>query len=185
MNRLHRALAFVAAALALAAWRSEPPQRVEDISAPDLADRIVGRDEGLRVFDLRSRQDYDALHVAGATHMILDDLRQLRISPSARIVLYADDDDRALRSVELLRARGYQNVVILRHGIYAWLTGVLEPRLASDATPSERAEFDRAAQFSRFFGGMPRSDVPRSELAASDTRAFVRQAVAGIRRRGC
>lgn len=185
MTRLHRALWLVAAALAVAAWHSEPARRLDEISAPDLADRIVGEDDGLRVFDLRSRQDFDQLHVAGATHMILDDLRHLRISPTAPIVLYADDDDRAERGSGLLQARGYRNVVVLRHGIYAWIAHVLEPRLASDATPSERAEFDRAAQLSRFFGGMPRSEVPRSELAGNDTRAFVRQAIAGIRRRGC
>jgi rhodanese-related sulfurtransferase len=185
MTRLHRAFALLAAALAVAAWRAEPARHVDEISAPELADRIVGQDAGLRVFDLRSRQEFDQLHVGGATHMILDDLRQLRLPPSARIVLYANDDDRATQGGELLRARGYHNVVILREGIYAWIAGVLEPRLPTDATPEERATFDRAAQLSRFFGGMPRSGVSRSELAASDRHAFVRQAVAGIRRRGC
>jgi rhodanese-related sulfurtransferase len=198
MTRLHRALALLAATLAgtallveiespagAATSHSASPGPGDYISAPDLADRIVGQDAALRVIDLRSRQDFDQLHVPGATHATLDDLRRLAIPPSARIVLYADDEDRAVRGVRLLRTRGYQDVVMLREGIYAWISRVLEPRLARDATASERAEFDRAAQLSRFFGGMPLSDVSRSELAGASTREFTRQAIAGIRRRGC
>jgi rhodanese-related sulfurtransferase len=184
MTRLHHVLALLAAALAVAAWHSGSPGRVESISAPDLADRIVAQDAALRVLDLRSRQDFDQLHVAGATQMTLDDLRGQPIPLSARIVLYADDDGQASRGARLLRTRGYRNVVILRQGISAWISRVLEPRLARDATALERAEFERAAQLSRFFGGMAHSGVSRSELADS-TREFVRQAVAGIRRRGC
>jgi rhodanese-related sulfurtransferase len=197
MTRLHRALALAAAMLAVGALLVEfespagaaaghsTAARPEDyISAPDLADRIIGQDEALHIVDLRSRHDFDQLHIAGATQMTLDDLRSLPIQPRARIVLYADDEERALRGMGLLRTRGRQNVVILRQGTSAWISRVLEPRLATDATTSERAEFDRAAHLSRFFGGMPRSDVARSELGG-DTREFVRQAVAGIRRRGC
>jgi rhodanese-related sulfurtransferase len=184
MTRLHRALALLAAALAVAAWQSEPSGRVDYISAPDLAKRIVARDATLHVVDLRSRPDFDQLHVSGATHMTIGDLQRLPIPTSARIVLYANDDDRAVKGVRLLRTRGYQDVVVLRDGISAWISRVLEPRLAMDATPSERAEFERAAQWSRFFGGLPLSDVPRSDLLGGN-REFVRQAIAGIRRRGC
>jgi len=184
MIRLHRALGLLAAVLAVAAWHSDTRGHVDYISAPDLAARIVDQDPALHVLDLRSRPDFDQLHVAGATHMTLDDLRRLSLSPSERIVLYADDDDRAARGAQVLRASGYQNVLLLRQGIFAWIARVLEPRLASDATALERAEFERAAQLSRFFGGLSRSDVPRSELGA-DMREFARQAIVSIRRRGC
>ena len=184
MTRLHRVLALLAAVMAVAAWQSESSGVVDSILAPDLAARIVGQDAVLRVVDLRSRADFDQLHVPGATHMTLDDLDRQEIPLSARIVLYADNDERAARGVRRLRTRGYQNVVILRDGIAAWISRVLEPRLATDATPSERAEFERAAQWSRFFGGLPLSDVSRSELVGGN-REFVRQAIAGIRRRGC
>ena len=184
MTRLHRALGLLAAVLAVAAWHSDAPARVDFISAPDLAARIVGQDPSLHVIDLRSRPDFDQLHVAGAAHMTLDDLRQLSLPPSERIVLYADDDDRAASGVRLLRASGYQHALILHEGMSAWIARVLEPRLATDATALERAEFERAAQLSRFFGGMSHSDVPRSELGG-DMREFARQAIVGIRRRGC
>jgi rhodanese-related sulfurtransferase len=184
MMRLHRALGLLAAVLAVAAWHSDAPGRVEYISAPDLAARIIDQDPALHVIDLRSREDFERFHVAGAIRQTLNDLGRLPLSPSARIVLYADDDDRAASGGRLLRGRGYQTVMILRQGIAAWIGRVLEPRLASDATALERAEFERASQFSRFFGGLPHTGVPRSEVGG-DMREFARQAIVSIRRRGC
>jgi hypothetical protein len=64
-----------------------------------------------------------------------------------------------------------------------------------DATPEERAQFDRAATMSRFFGGVPLAGVPRTEVptgywtgaprSAELLEAAALQSVAMIRRRGC
>lgn len=207
MTRMHRALALLAGALVVAALLSEvgsagaaaspsaPVNPANYISAPDLASRVISQDAALIVIDLRSRQDFDQLHVAGAIHMTLDDLDRQELRRDARVVLYADEA-RAVRGLRLLQARGYQNVAILRDGVYEWITRVLEPRLATDATATERAEFDRAVKLSQFFGGLPRSDVSRAEVArgywtgappsqAGSRELVARQAIAGIRRRGC
>jgi len=179
-----------------AAWSTPETNIARDyISAPDLADRIVGGDASLRVVDLRGRQDFELLHVPGATHMTLADLEREDMPRDARIVLYADDEARAVKGLRLLRTRGHTSVVMLREGVGEWIGRVIEPRLATDATAAERAEFDRGAQLSRFFGGMPRSDVSRSELSRgywtgvpntrSGSREFTQRAIAGIRRRGC
>jgi rhodanese-related sulfurtransferase len=209
MTRRHRALAILAVSLAASALLLDlrpsaeawsPPASTDAgdfISAPDLAARIIGQDRALRVVDLRAHQDFELLHVAGAIHMTLDDLRHEETPSDMQIVLYADEDDRALKGLRLLHARGHVKAAILREGIAEWIGRVIEPRLATDATAAERAEFDRAAQLSRFFGGMPRSYVPRSELprgywtgapralTRGSSREFTRLAIAGIRRRGC
>ncbi len=203
MTRLHRLLAILAFTLATSAWlldvraplAATSAERAGDyISAPDLAGRIVNGDAALRVVDLRGRQDFELLHVAGAAHMTLGDLRRAEMPRDARIVLYADDDERAAKGQRLLSARGHAHVAILRDGVDEWIARVLEPRLAVDATLAERAEFDRAVELSRFFGGMPRSNVPRSELPRGywtgiprtrSSRESTRQTIAGIRRRGC
>jgi len=86
-------------------------------------------------------------------------------------------------------------VLVLREGVSEWLGRVHEPRLAVDATPEERAQFDRAAAMSRFFGGVPLAGVPRSEVPSGYwtgaprtdelLEAAALQSVALIRRRGC
>jgi len=156
------------------------------MSGPELAGRIAGQDAALRVVDLRARQDFELLHVAGATHVTLDDLGRGEMPRDGQIVLYANTDARAREGLRLLRSRGYPHVAILHDGIGEWIGRVLEPRLAADATEEERQAFNRAAELSRFFGGMPRSNVPRSELRRDySSREFTRRAIAGIRRRGC
>jgi hypothetical protein len=74
---------------------------------------------------------------------------------------------------------------------YEWIGRVLEPRLAVDATPDERTQFERAASLSRFFGGAARERGRRGPCATGTARArgglaeATRNAVAGVRRRGC
>jgi rhodanese-related sulfurtransferase len=210
----HRALAGVAAALALSAvaldlrpidahsLAAEIEHERDHISALDLAQRIMDGDRALRIFDLRSPADFERMHIPSATPAKIDTLARERLPRDATIVLYSEGGAHAAQAWVLLRMRGHQRVFFLREGMFEWLARVMEPRLASDATPDERAEFTRAAEMSRFFGGSPREGVPRSEvpigywnnpadLARSNARreatpgAAMNQMVARIRRRGC
>jgi hypothetical protein len=79
----------------------------------------------------------------------------------------------------------------------------MEPRLAVDATERERADFARARDMSRFFGGVAREGVPRAEIPVgywndastadasgspaetASRRSSTDRIIAGIRRRGC
>ena len=206
MTRVHRALATLAATLALAAALVDARPAIDaatlaaeieadrdHISAPELAERIMRQDPALRVFDLRSREEYDAFHIASASHATLDELARASFPREASIVLYSEGSTHAAQAWVLLRLRGVRNVHFLREGIYEWIARVREPRLAIDATPAERAEFERAAPLSRFFGGMARTSVPRSEVpdgywtgtVSRDAPSRAAQAVANVRRRGC
>ena len=74
MNPVHAALALTAVVLAAGAAvvdRSVGPP-VAFISAPELADRIMGGDQTLRVFDLRAAGDFDAFHVPTAQRLDTD-----------------------------------------------------------------------------------------------------------------
>jgi hypothetical protein len=125
----------------------------------------------------------------------LQDLAREPIPREWTVVLYSEGGAHSAQAWVLLRMRGYRNVFFLREGIYEWISRVHEPRLAVDATPKERAEFRRAAELSRFFGGLPLAGVPRSEVpvgywtGAEDiegpSQQTAQQAVAKIRRRGC
>ncbi len=219
MTRIHGALAMAAATLGLAAaaadgrpvfdasaLAAEIVAERDHITAPELAARIMRQDASLRVLDLRPQADYDALHIPTARSTTFDELARTPLPRDASIVLYSEGGVHSAQAWVLLRLRGYRDVRFLREGIYEWLARVMEPRLASDATAAERADFVRAEEQSRFFGGQPRSSVSRSEVptgywtsaargpdapdsagggprgAAADA---IRATIGNIRRRGC
>ncbi len=170
-----RVLALVAAVLAAAAVFVEgSPTPPRFISALDLASRISRREPTLQVFDLRSTAEFDRFHVASARQLSPSALWREPLPPDATVVLYGNGDARAARAWTIARDRG-ADAFVLRGGVREWFVRVYEPRLATDATPAERAEFEQSARFSRFFGGKPLTDVPRNLLLAAAT----------IRRRGC
>jgi rhodanese-related sulfurtransferase len=212
---LHRGLAVAAAALALAAvavdlkgvdartLAAEIESERDHISAPDLASLIVAGDPTLRVFDLRSTSEFARMHIPGARHATLDTLSREPLPRDVTIVVYSEGGAHAAQAWVLLRMRGHGRVYFLREGLFEWLARVMEPRLPADATERERADFVRAAEMSRFFGGVAREGVPRADVPtgywndehgdhgpASNAGTAPRkpstdQMIAGIRRRGC
>jgi rhodanese-related sulfurtransferase len=191
---VHWVLALISAVLGLGASAVDfrPSVQHDHISAIELAERIVSRDTKLQIFDLRSRSEYEELHIPTAKYTTIDEVAREPIPRDSTIVLYSEGRAPSAQISEVLRTRGYRNVFFLREGIYEWISRVREPRLAVDATTAERDEFQRAAELSRFFGGVPISGVPRSEVptgywtgAAHHRPASTQQAVTKIRRRGC
>ncbi len=167
-------------------------------------------DPALRLFDLRSPADFARMHIPGARHATIETLAREPLPRDATVVLYSEGGAHAAQAWVLLRLRGYRRVRFLREGMFEWLTRVLEPRLASDATASERADFAHAVEMSRFFGGMAREDVPRAEVPVgywneprgpkslpdsasagpspsgpAAARPSTDRIIAGVRRRGC
>ena len=206
MIGLHRTMALVALILGGAAAASDGSgpagtrRLVADIAAGRdwttavaLAERIKAG-ERPSIFDLRGQEEFQRFHIPSAVPATLLDLLETRLPRSAFIVVYADGA-RAAQAWTLLRMRGYRDVFYLREGLYEWIARVHEPALPVDATPTERADFDRRAALSRYFGGQPRIDVPRAQMPAGywtaggdlGQRPPVATAllVAAIRRRGC
>jgi rhodanese-related sulfurtransferase len=202
MNRLHSALAITAATLAGgaaisdSALQTHPAQLAAEIesgqdhtSAIELAERIMRGHRDLMVFDLRSAAAFNEFHIPGARHATLRDLSMASFAHSSMVVLYSEGGAHAAQAWVLLRLRGYRNVFFLREGVYEWISRVLDPRLAVDATAAERDEFKRAAELSRYFGGAALSDVPRSEVPRGYwtglSQDVEQPAAPGFRRRGC
>jgi rhodanese-related sulfurtransferase len=206
VSRLHATLAIAAAFAAVAAGivdrrsvdrggRAGGTPSIEFISAPDLAQRIMRGDRDLQVFDLRAPEAFAQFHVPGARHATTASLTTETLTPQSDVVLYGDARATIVEAVTVLRSRDRHDVRVLREGLYEWLSRVQEPRLAAAPTPDERAEFERAAEMSRFFGGVPRSGVPREEVPQGYWTGLPRseellmaaavKSVAAIRRRGC
>ena len=207
MNRLHAVLAITAATLGWGATAAdlrapvrspelaaEIEKEIDHISAIDLAERIMRQEPGLQVFDLRSSEEYADFHIPGARHALIGDLLHEPLAAGTTIVLYSEGATHAAQAWVLMRLRGHRNVFFLREGIYEWLSRVQEPRLAVDATPAEREEFRQTEELSRFFGGVPLSDVPRNQVplgywnekeGRKHESGGTREVIANIRRRGC
>jgi rhodanese-related sulfurtransferase len=197
----NRALAIAAAVLGCAAMLADlrPSNQTaalaleidserDHMSALDLAERIKSHEVGLRVVDLRSAAEFKELQIPGAQNLSITRLAAERLPRTGTIVLYSEGGTHAAQAWVLLRMQGYRNVFVLREGIYEWMARVMEPRLAVDATPEERAEFGRAAGLCRYFGGTPQSGVPRSEIQAGYWNGVPDKAeplVKKIRRKGC
>jgi rhodanese-related sulfurtransferase len=190
------ALAVVAALAAIGAGAVDRGTiTLQFISAPDLAGRIMRGDRDLGLFDLRPPAAFERFHIPTARRATADDLAAMALAPQTNVVLYADARATLFDALHALRGRNHRDVRVLKEGIFEWVARVQEPRLAVDATPAERDAFERAAEMSRFFGGVPRAGVSREEVPQGYWTGTVRseellmaaalQSVTAIRRRGC
>lgn len=177
----HRVLAVTAALLGVLAVFAGAPSpakldvralaaeivREDDhVTAIELAQWIRGRKAGLRVFDLRTAEEFDEYHVPTAKRLALDALVSMRFAPGDTIVLVSDGGAHAAQAWVLLRASGASHVYFLRGGLGEWLDDVMNPIGA----PAD------VAALSRYFGGVPRSGTPSTK-----TTNTVRE----MKRRGC
>jgi rhodanese-related sulfurtransferase len=168
VTRLHRWLAAAAAlaggfapfadrhAIDVDALASEVASHRDHLSAVELASWLRERRAHLRVIDVRSPSEFGAYHVPTAENVPLDTLTATRFAPDDTIVLYSEAGVHGAQAWVFLRALGYHRVYFLRRGLDEWLDDVMSPTLAPDASPAERAEFQRIAELSRWFGGFPR-----------------------------
>ena len=174
--------------------------REEDhVTALELAQWIKDRRRGLRVLDLRSREEYEAYHIPTAELLSIDSVATTPFRADETLVLYSEGGAHAAQAWVFLRALGYRDVFFLRGGLYEWLEQVMNPTLG-DTTPAARDSFARAAVLSRYFGGVPRSDlrststddaiaIPRRASEAPSAVPLPAKATAiralQVRRRGC
>ena len=173
--------------------------REEDhVTALELAQWIKDRRAGLRVLEVRSAEEYDRYHLPTAQRLALDSLATLPFHADDTLVLYSEGGAHAAQAWVFLRALGYHKVYFLRGGLYEWLEQVMNPTLA-DTTAPARDAFSRAASLSRYFGGVPRSDIrtppadesitlpgaPRGASAVPLPARTTSARIDAVRRRGC
>ena len=189
MKRGPRLLAGAAAVAASAAVvAGDPPSRDLDISAVRVAEWLRDRRE-VRLYDVRARSFYDAFALPAAEHLTLSALSNLPVARTDTVIVYGErNDENAVRAQEQLLERGIAATWVLRGGVEEWAADVLSPTLPLDATLEQEAEFERLAELSRYFGGVPRratpADAPPDANAATPAGGAARQLDAVIRR-GC
>jgi rhodanese-related sulfurtransferase len=159
-------------------------QTGEDHVEPlQLAAWIRARKPGLRVIDVREPQDFGDDAIATAENIPLGRLISTPFAPGETLVLYSEGGAHAGQAWVLLRAIGVRNAYFIRGGLVDWFTEVLSPTLPDNATPEQKAAFDKAAELSHYFGGDPQVGSPAA--IASQSRSASRSAPQSLRRRGC
>jgi rhodanese-related sulfurtransferase len=126
------------------------------VSAIQLAEWVRERRPGLRVLDLRTPTQYEEFNLPKAELKSLSQLGTTEFDSTATLVVYGDDAEAAQRGWLILRALGYPNVYYMKDGIGEWLGDIMNPTISPDASEGERAAFEKLAELSRYFGGLPR-----------------------------
>jgi rhodanese-related sulfurtransferase len=78
-------------------------------------------DDGAQLVDVRAGHEWDAGHIAGATHLPLDELagRTGELDPERPVVLYCRGGNRSSMAVDALAAAGF-DAAKLTEGIVGW-----------------------------------------------------------------
>ncbi len=104
------------------AWRAagRALETVPQVAPAALAPRLAKGE--VLVVDVRGRSEWDAGHLAGATHIPLGSLhaRAAGIPRDRPVVVQCESGSRSAIAASVLRLRGYRNVENLTGGIAAW-----------------------------------------------------------------
>ena len=163
----------------------------DHVTAIELAEWIRDRRPGLRVVDIRSSEEFNALHIPTAERIPLSDLPKTPFRRDAIIVLYSEGGTHSGQGWVFLRALGYRQVYFLRGGLREWLDDVISPRIPVTGADSAKKAFAQISDLSRYFGGSPRVGDPRVVQslipipAPRDSAAVVRAKAGSVWGRGC
>lgn len=91
------------------------------ITPKELSD-AVGADKSIRLVDVRSREEYEAVHIEGSTLLSQDVMRQIMGdgSNTRPLVVIDHQGKQGLDAAAYFMGHGLQNVRCLRGGIDAW-----------------------------------------------------------------
>jgi rhodanese-related sulfurtransferase len=137
----------------------------DHVTASELAGWIVAGRSDYRLIDLRGAKEYREYYIPTAENVTLTALPESALLANEKIVLYSEGGLHASQAWMLLRARGFKNAYTLKGGLDQWKEEVLFPVLADNATPQERARFERGAAMAKFFGGSPQTGGARTAVA--------------------
>ena len=96
----------------------EPAQETPELTPQEASERVAA---GAQLVDVRSDHEWEAGHLAGATHIVFDDLpeRTGEIDLERPLVIYCRGGNRSSAAAAALREAGY-DAVHVEGGIAAW-----------------------------------------------------------------
>lgn len=139
----------------------------DKVDVRSLADWIIEGRVDYRLVDLRDDEKFSEYSIPTAVNIPVSKLMNSDLMRNQKILLYADDNTKAAQGWFLLKSRDYNGVYILDGGVEAWKDEVLFPSLAANASPEEKAGFEKMAEVSKFFGGTPQTGTEENEKEIS------------------
>jgi rhodanese-related sulfurtransferase len=91
------------------------------ISPADLSSRLKG-DDSVKLLDIRTREEWDAVHINGAVRMSQDTMQEIlsKWPRESLMVIYDHTGARSMDAAAYFQGHGFKNVRCLRGGIDAW-----------------------------------------------------------------
>ena len=110
------------AAEVLAHIRSSHEQDAKILIAPKELAEWLQRDESVRLVDVRSREEFEAVHIEGSVLLSQDVMRQVmgEGSNARPLVIVDHQGESALDAAAYFMGHGLENVRCLRGGLDAW-----------------------------------------------------------------
>jgi rhodanese-related sulfurtransferase len=132
-------------------------RREDHVRPAELAAWILEGRSDYQLVDVRDEQPFGEYHIPGALNLPLPSVLDGTLARNEKIVLYGEGGIHAAQAWMVLRGRGYRAAYTLLGGLDSWKDEVLFPTAPANPSPGQRAEFERAVQVARYFGGQPRA----------------------------
>ncbi|MGB9851765.1 MAG: rhodanese-like domain-containing protein [Candidatus Kapaibacteriota bacterium] len=142
--------------------RIDPKELSLEINSPskfiapvELAEEIISGHEFFTLVDLRNPSEYEKGTIPGAINLSAKDLFESYLQRNQKIILFSEEDTKALNAWIALKSQGYKNVLVLKGGYQGWQNEVLFPKISSDTTKAGKEKLEKIKQISNYFGGTP------------------------------
>lgn len=139
----------------------------DKVDVKSLADWIIEGRVDYRLVDLRDEDSFKEYFIPTAVNIPVGKIIDAGLMRNQKILLYADDNTKAAQAWFLLKSKEYKGVYILDGGVDSWKNEILFPKLAVNASPEEKVEFDKMVEVSKFYGGSPQigEEISTQEIA--------------------
>lgn len=145
------------------------------ISVDDVSDRIIKGDPTLMLFDLRSKEQFDAFTLPGSINIPPDSIqgdyfKALLTTEGKEFVLYSNGDDISTKAWIYLKRFSYKNVLIMRGGLNEWFNTIIKAEAPLPTEPVEMQDlysFRMAAK--QYFTGGSEVSIPANSVKSDKT----------------
>lgn len=142
------------------------------LTADELAHRLIEKDPGLFLIDVRTAEEYGEWALPGAINVPLDSILtestfSLLDQDAQDIVFYSTGTVYASQAWSLCKREGIKNIYILRGGLNGWVETILKPSAPSNVASQDELnlyQFRLAA--AQFFSGRSVSAQPTGGSSA-------------------